>query len=183
MREEMKKYIPYVIIAVLLVSLFVSLTNRKEVVIEKITSDTVYITKIDTFKALQPIFKRDTIVDTIFIENNAENGLKLPITQRYYSEPNRYDIWVSGYKPNLDSCNIYNQTKYVTITNTVTKEIYPKATDFYLSTRVGYIKNQISPNIGLDIKFRNDMMIGGEIGYYDKGMTYGIKIGYKLNNR
>ena len=72
----MTKYIPYIIIAVLLVSLFVSLTNRKDVVIEKTISDTVYVTLIDTLKAEQPPSKRDTVLDTIYIENNAENGLK-----------------------------------------------------------------------------------------------------------
>ena len=176
----MTKYIPYIIIAVLLVSLFVSLTNRKDVVIEKTISDTVYVTLIDTLKAEQPPSKRDTVLDTIYIENNAENGLKLPITQRYYSEKDKYDIWISGYNPNLDSVNIYNQTKFVTITNNNTKEIYPKTTTLYFNLGTMYIGDKFAPKLGAGFKFKNDMIINANVGLYDKKMFYELGFNFKL---
>ena len=37
----------------------------------------------------------------------------LPIEQRQYSDP-RYTAWVSGYRPQLDSIQIYQQTQYIT---------------------------------------------------------------------
>lgn len=177
----MKKYIPYIIIAVLLVSLIVSLTNRKEVVIEKTTSDTVTIVKFDTVTVKIPTFIRETIIDTVYVEKDENGDYTIAISQRYYKSDD-YEAWVSGYRPNLDSLNIFRKTITNTITNTVTREIYPKTTDLYVSTGISCINNQLSPNIGLNIKFRNNMILGGELGYYDKGITYGMKIGFKLNN-
>lgn len=170
----------YLVIAVLFFCLVISLTNRREVVVEKTISDTVYITQIDTFKAIQPIFKKDTILDTIYIENNAENGLKLPITQRYYSEKDRYDVWVSGYNPSLDSINIYNQTKFVTITNNTTKEIYPKTTALYFNLSAMYIENQFAPKMGAGFKFKNDMVINANVGLYDKRLFYELGFNIKI---
>lgn len=175
----MTKYIPYIVIAVLLVSLVISLTNRKEVVIEKNTSDTVYVTKIDTTKSRNPKPERDTIVDTFYIVLPSGESLELPKTQKYYKD-SLYEAWVSGYKPNLDSINIYNQTKFVTITNNTTKEIYPKTTALYMSIGGMYIGEQFAPKIGADFKFRNGMMIGANVGLYDKQVFYGLDFRFKL---
>lgn len=176
----MKKYIPYIVIAVLLVSLIVSLTNRKEVIVEKTTSDTVTIVKLDTVKAKIPIFIKEVIVDTFLIKDSLNNDYIIPKTQRYYKS-NDYEAWVSGYRPNLDSLNIFRKIVTNTITNTVTKEIYPKTTDLYLNVGSDYIKGQFAPNVGLAVKFKNDLMIGGNVGLYDKELYYGLKVGFKLN--
>ena len=176
----MTKYIPYIIIVVLLVSLLVSLTNRKEVVIEKITSDTIYSVKLDTYKVKTPIFITKKIVDTIYVKSGKNGDIPLPITQKYYKS-SLYEAWISGFNANLDSINIYNKTKFVTITNTVTREIYPKRTDFYLDGGVLYMNEKFAPNIGASIKFRNDMTLRGGIGYYDKNLYYMFNVGFKLN--
>lgn len=176
----MTKYVPYIVIAVLLVSLLVSLTNRKEVVIEKITSDTVYSVKLDTYKVKTPIFITERIVDTIYIKSDENGDILLPITQKYYKD-SLYEAWVSGFKPSLDSINVYNKTKFVTITNTITKEIYPKKTDFYIDGGVLYMEDKFAPNIGATVKFRNDMTLRGGIGYYDRDLYYMFNVGIKLN--
>lgn len=176
----MKTYIPYIVIAVLLVSLIVSLTNRKEVVIEKTTSDTVSIAKFDTIYVQKPIFIKEVIVDTFLIRNEKNDEYIIPKTQRYYKD-SLYEAWVSGYRPNLDSFRIYQKTITNTVTNTVTREIYPKTTDMYLNVGGDYINGMFSPNVGLSIKFRNDIMLSGNVGYYDKNLYYGLKVGFKLN--
>lgn len=167
-------------IAVLLVSLIVSLTNRKEVIVEKTTSDTVTIVKLDTVKVKIPTFIKEVIVDTFLIKDSLNYDYIMPKTQRYY-KANDYEAWVSGYRPNLDSLNIFRKTITNTITNTVTKEIYPKTTDLYLNVGSDYIKGQFAPNLGLAVKFRNNLMIGGNVGLYDKELYYGLKVGFKLN--
>lgn len=172
----MKKYIPYILIAVLLVSLIVSLTNRKEVIIEKTTSDTVTLAKFDTIYVQKPIFIKEVIVDTFLIKDSLNNDYIIPKTQRYYKS-NEYEAWVSGYRPNLDSLNIFRKT----ITNTVTRTIYTKTTDLYLNVGSDYIGKQFAPNVGLAVKFRNDLMISGNVGLYDKELYYGLKVGFKLN--
>ena len=168
----MSKYIPYIIIAVLLVSLFVSLTNRKEVVIEKVTSDTIYTLKMETVEVKKPIFITEVIVDTFLIKDSLNNEYLIQKTQKYYKD--------SGYRPNLDSLNIYNKTKFVTITNNITKEIYPKATALYLSVGGMYIGDKFAPKIGADFKFRNGMMLGANVGLYDKQVFYGLDFRFKL---
>ena len=167
-------------IAVLLVSLIVSLTNRKEVIVEKTTSDTVTIVKLDTVKVKIPTFIKEVIVDTFLIKDSLNYDYIMPKTQRYYKAKD-YEAWVSGYRPNLDSLNIFRKTITNTITNTVTRAIYPKTTDLYLNVGSDYIKGQFAPNLGLAVKFRNNLMIGGNVGYYDKSVYYGLKVGFKLN--
>lgn len=167
-------------IAVLLVSLFVSLTNRKEVVIEKITSDTVYSVKLDTYKVKIPTFITERIVDTIYVKGDENGNVRLPISQKYYKD-SLYEAWVSGFNASLDSINIYNKTKFVTITNNITKEIYPKRTDFYLDGGILYMNEKFAPIFGATIKFRNDMTLRGGIGYYDRDLYYMLNVGFKLN--
>lgn len=177
----MKQCIPYIVIAVLAVCLAISITKRNEVVIETRTTDTVTIVRTDTIIDVLPHFISEKVLDTIFVEKVSENGLKLPITQRYYST-DLYRAWVSGYKPSLDSINVFRKTVTNTITNTVTKEIYPKTTDLYLNGGVDYIGKQFAPNIGLSVKFKNNMVLGGSVGLYDKNLYYGFNIGFKLND-
>lgn len=175
----MRKYLPYIAIAVLLVSLFVSLTNRKEVEIVRTTSDTVYSLRIDTVFVEKPPFVSEVIVDTIFVQNEEKDTILLPISQRYYSDA-QYEAWVSGYRPNLDSIRVFGKTEYRTVTNTVAKEIYPKTTDIYLTGGLMSIGNSISPNIGISLKTKRDIVVGGTVGYYDRSVYYGINVGFKL---
>ena len=75
--------------------------------------DTIYIDKpviqkvavIDTLRL--PVLTRDTLMlhDTVLVH--------LPIEQRQYGDP-RYTAWVSGYRPQLDSIQIYQTTEYIT---------------------------------------------------------------------
>ena len=65
---------------------------------------------IDTLLLPVPITDTLMLHDTIFVH--------LPIEQRQYSDPS-YTAWVSGYRPQLDSIQIYQRTEYIT------KEINP----------------------------------------------------------
>lgn len=176
----MKQWIPYIVIAILAVCLALSLTHKKEIILEKHTIDTVTIVRIDTIIERFPQFVSEKVVDTIFVEKVPENGLKLPITQRFYSNDS-YQAWVSGYKPSLDSINVFSKIFEKTVTNTVTKEIYPKSIDWYLNAGSMFIDRKAAPYLGLSVKFRNGIMIGANIGYFDKNTIYGINVGLKLN--
>lgn len=177
----MKQCIPYIVIAVLSVCLVLSLTNRKEVVIEKHTTDTVTIVRIDTFRSVLPRFITEKVVDTIFVEKTSENGLKLPITQRYYST-DLYQAWVSGYKPSLDSINVFNKVVERTVNHTIDRVVYPKSIDWYLNAGSMFIDKKVAPYVGLNVKFKNDLVIGANAGVYEKNMFYGFNIGFKLND-
>lgn len=177
----MKQWIPYIVIAVLAVFLIISLTNRNEVVIETHTTDTITIVRADTVRERIPHFISETVLDTIFVEKVSENVLKLPITQKYYNTDS-YQAWVSGYKPNLDSINVFNKVVERTVNNTIDRFVYQKSVDWYLNAGSMFIGKKAAPYVGLNVKFKNDLVIGANAGVYEKNMFYGFNIGFKLND-
>ena len=177
----MKKWIPYIVIAVLAVCLIISLTNRNEVVIETYTTDTITIVRTDTIRERIPHFISEMVLDTIFVEKVPENVLKLPITQKYYNTDS-YQAWVSGYKPNLDSINVFNKVVERTVNHTIDRVVYPKSIDWYLNAGSMFIDKKAAPYVGLNVKFKNDLVIGANAGVYEKKMFYGFNIGFKLND-
>ena len=83
---------------------------------EKITT----VTKIDTIMDTVLVVKkekvikviRDTLVNVEFIRvtvDTAKVVADIPIVQKEYSDDSTYTAWVSGYRPSLDSINIYRK--------------------------------------------------------------------------
>ena len=176
----MKQWFPYIAIFALAVLLVFSWTSKKEVVIKKHITDTVTILRIDTIRERIPHFISEKVLDTIFVEKVSENVLKLPVTQRYYAT-DLYQAWVSGYNPNLDSINVFNKVVTHTVNHTITKEIYPKTVDWYLNIGSMFIDKNVAPYLGINIKFKNNIIVGANAGVYDKEMFYGFNVGFKLD--
>ena len=119
-----------------------------------IIHDTIFVDKpilqkvavTDTLRL--PVLTRDTLMlhDTVLVH--------LPIEQRQYGDP-RYTAWVSGYRPQLDSIQIYQRTEYIT------KEITPiqKPKRWGIGLQAGYgvsLHNgqiQPAPYIGLGLSY------------------------------
>ena len=57
--------------------------------------------------------------------------------QAYY-EDSLYRAWVSGYRPRLDSLQIFPRTVYRTVTNDIYHTIVPKKKRWGLGLQVGY---------------------------------------------
>ena len=103
---------------------------------------------IDTLLLPVPITDTLMLHDTVLVH--------LPIEQRQYSDP-RYTAWVSGYRPQLDSIQIYQRTEYIT------KEITPiqKPKRWGIGLQAGYgvtlHNNQVFPapyiGVGLNWNF------------------------------
>ena len=85
----------------------------------KVKVDTLFI--YDTIIVEKPVIKKVETIDTLLLPVPTTDTLMLhdtvlihlPIEQRQYSDP-RYTAWVSGYRPQLDSIRIYQQTEYIT---------------------------------------------------------------------
>lgn len=124
-----------------------TLIIRDTVFIEKPILQTVKV--IDTLQLLVPT--RDTLMlhDTIL--------LQLPIEQRRYGD-SRYTAWISGYKPQLDSIQIYQTTNYITKEITRTPPT-PKPRHWGLGLQAGYgvtISNsqiKTAPYIGIGLSY------------------------------
>lgn len=74
--------------------------ERLPVYVERTVTDTMLVALTDTVR----------VSDTVYV--------RLPREQRRYADTN-YVAWVSGYRPNLDSIEVYPVTRYVT------KTVYP----------------------------------------------------------
>lgn len=85
----------------------------------KVKVDTLYV--YDTIFVEKPVIKKVEIIDTLLLAVPYTDTLMLhdtvlvhlPIEQRQYSDT-RYTAWVSGYRPQLDSIQIYQTTEYIT---------------------------------------------------------------------
>ena len=85
----------------------------------KVKVDTLFV--YDTIFVEKPVIKKVEIIDTLLLPVPITDTLMLhdtvlvhlPIEQRQYSDP-RYTAWVSGYRPQLDSIQIYQTTEYIT---------------------------------------------------------------------
>lgn len=162
---EKNKYsnIGYIITLLLLVAsigLNVWLLNRENetTIIEKVITKEVRDTIHDTIPEVRNEtiikYRKDTLVliDTI-PGDTTHVAVEIPITQKEYSDDSTYRAWVSGYKPELDSIDVYRKTIYIekTITKTRNKK-------FVFGPSITYGYNPSTKKI--------EFMFGGSLTYY-----------------
>ena len=124
-------------LVVLFVFLFISFGfNIWYVVKDKdveIKENTTILTKTDTIRDTTLVVKNEKIVrvvhDTLtnieFIRDSIDTMkviANIPVTQKEYSDDSTYTAWVSGYKPNLDSINVYRNNVYINKETIITKK-------------------------------------------------------------
>ena len=155
-------------------------TNRKAEVVEVGTSDTITIEKIDTFvqKEIECKYITKRVFDTLYIKKDTV----LYREQKHYGVANKYDAWISGIDGKLDSIKTYNQTKYETITNEITREVYKYRWNYYLFGGLNKVQGVFSPKVGITITAPKKWLISGEIGLYENKPFYGLSFGLKLND-
>lgn len=177
-----KKYLPYIFVAVLAVivsySLFFKPSPPKETVVEKVTVDTVYNHSIDTIVRYVPRYITRKVVDTLYITK--DSIIYLPITQKHYNEPNAYDVWVSGYDPKLDSIKTYNRVEYRTIEKEVVREITKNKYEFYVNGSLNAVSDVLMPTVGISLITPKKTQYKANVGLYKGDITYGIGVGFKL---
>ena len=89
----------------------------KDVVVRE---KTTVVEKCDTVRDTVPLIKKEKVVslvtDTFFCVKHIHDGVdsskviaSIPITQKEFSDDSTYTAWVSGYRPSLDSINIYRK--------------------------------------------------------------------------
>lgn len=119
-QEEMKTWLLYIIIGMLSAGLVISLIwkPKYQEPQSKVITQVVTVTQTDTLIYYLPkyITERYVRVDTLFVRDTIL--VEVPITQREYQDSN-YHAYISGYKPNLDSIEVFRRTMIV---NTITTE-------------------------------------------------------------
>lgn len=116
----------------------------KEVEVVKV--DTLRIT--DTLR-LPPILKERRVVDTFLVQLTDTVFVSLPKEQRVY-EDSAYRAVVSGYRPSLDSIQVYQQHSVVK----VTKREAPPRWSLGLQGGVGVTPKGVQPYFGVGITYR-----------------------------
>lgn len=175
-----KFHLLYIIVISVLVALLLA-SKRQIKVVENRVTDTITKVQIDTLIKYVPKYIVKKTTDTIYLPSNDKKQVALEIEQRHYQEINVFDAWISGYKPSLDSIKTYPRVEYRTITNNVTKEIYKSTLDLYPYIGFRRFDEKVGQVIGLSVKMPKKWMYSGEIGVIDNKLTYGITIGYKIN--
>lgn len=150
-------------IAVLLVGLVIGFVLGM-LAVEK-PKETSTVTVTDTIPYYKPVAKdslvvryetvklpavRDTVRDSLIYKDTLVHdsvNVILPITQKKY-EDSTYTAWVSGFRPNLDSINIYRKTVYKTITEK------PRRFGIGVMGGYGYGTKGTTPFIGVGIYYR-----------------------------
>lgn len=95
--------------------------------------DSVFVR--DTEYIREPVLVESRVVDTIQVPIMMRDTvyIALPIEQNYYRGSD-YEAWVSGYKPRLDSLNVFSETMVITRNVTTVKK--PKNNAIFASSEV-----------------------------------------------
>jgi hypothetical protein len=126
----------------------------KVVEVEVIKTDTIRIT--DTVEIVQPICTIKRVTDTILIHTTdtlmREVVVSLPREERVY-EDSTFRAVVSGYRPSLDTIQVFNNHIVVKVTERIT----PPRWSLGLQGGVGVTPKGIQPYIGVGISYRLDI--------------------------
>lgn len=132
------KKLPWILVILLVVACVVAWFRPHEPLPAEIRTETKVktVVKVDTLLISAPmapllVFQ---LTDTIRI------GDTVVYREQAYYEDSLYRAWVSGYRPRLDSLQIFPRTVYQTVTNDIyhSVSIKPKRKRWGLGLQVGY---------------------------------------------
>lgn len=130
------KKLPWILVILLAVACVVAWFRPHEPLPAEIRTETKVntVVKVDTLLISAPMAPLLTIrlTDTIRI------GDTVVYREQAYYEDSLYRAWVSGYRPRLDSLQIFPRTVYRTVTNDIYHTIIPKKKRWGLGVQVGY---------------------------------------------
>lgn len=130
------KKLPWILVILLAVACVVAWFRPHEPLPAEIRIETKVktVVKVDTLLISAPmapllVFQ---LTDTIRI------GDTVVYREQAYYEDSLYRIWVSGYRPRLDSLMVFPKTIYQTVTNDIYHTIVPKKKRWGLGLQAGY---------------------------------------------
>lgn len=121
------------ILGVVIVCLLLSPQNANNEVKTEVYHDTLVIHDTIVKTVTEIKYKHIKTTDTIYLPT-PDTITALPVEQKHYSD-SLSDIWVSGYKPEIDSINYHIPTKIEYLTKTIEVEKTKKPT---FKDRVGF---------------------------------------------
>ncbi len=189
-----KLYIIGILIAIVVGYLVCLFTQKEHKTVGTFKTDTISISRIDTFFASKPIKQTERVTDTLWLSKghtdkgngvisnckDKDSSKYMLITQKKYHD-STYTAYVSGVNPNLDSIRTYNRNTTKIITNTIEKITYKNSSvRFYLIGGADRLDNKYSPNVGLGISFPKRLFLNGKVGIYNNKPYYGFNVGWQI---
>lgn len=178
----MNKYLPYIVIGILVLSWIVTsfLDQSKPSMKTIYKTDTITVYKTDTITIESPKYKYKKIIDTLYVYIKDSNKVSLPIEEKYYKEEGRYEAWIRGVNPSLEKINVFNKTIEKKVTNTEIRTIYKKSWNGYLNAQISNYDSKVIPSINLTINSPKSLSFGAGVGIYQNKPLYNFQVGYKL---
>lgn len=137
------RWLPWLLAVLLACALAVTLTGREPEGVTVVRRDTLVVrdtvrdtvpepllvrtVRWDTLRVPVPLLRTDTVLDTVFIP--------IPISSKVYRTED-YRAVVSGYRPSLDSMEVYRRC--MVVRETVTRTPPPKRWGVGVQAGVGY---------------------------------------------
>lgn len=107
--------------------------------VSKVISEKVLCLRTDTFRVVDSV-KGDTVTVQV----------PIPITQKVYADDSTYRAWISGYRQNLDSIEVYRKNVY-TDREIIKYRRQRFAVGPYVG--VGFDGKEVRPNVGIGISY------------------------------
>lgn len=154
-RMSMRRFLLLVLhIACFAVVAYIVNTKDSPQIVEVVRTDTLRVT--DTVLVVQPICTERRVTDTLLIHTidtlMREVVVSLPREERVY-EDSAFRAVVSGYRPSLDTMQIYQRHRVVK----VTKRITPPRWSLGLQGGLGVTPKGFQPYIGVGVAYRLDI--------------------------
>ena len=129
------KTLPWISVTLMIVCVIVWFRPHEQPPAEiRIETKIKTVVKVETLYISSPMAPLLTIwlTDTIHIGDTVVHR-----EQTYYKD-SLYQLWVSGYRPRLDSLHIFPRTVYQTVTNDVYHIVKPKKKRWGFGVQAGY---------------------------------------------
>lgn len=130
------KKLPWILVILLLIACIAAWFRPLEPLPAEVRTETKIktVVKVDTLLISPPMAPLLVIrlTDTMRIGDTVVHR-----DQAYY-EDSLYRAWVSGYRPRLDSLQVFPRTVYQTVTNDIYHTIIPKKKRWGLGLQAGY---------------------------------------------
>lgn len=137
-----------------LLAFFLRHREAEVVEVEIINTDTIQIT--DTVEIVQPICTVKRVTDTLLIHTTdtlmREVVVSLPREEKIY-EDSTFRAVVSGYRPSLDTMQVFQRHSVVKVTERIT----PPRWSLGLQGGVGITPKGIQPYLGVGVAYRLDI--------------------------
>lgn len=143
-------------------------------------TDTLFLTRVDTFVVEKPVVKTKKVVEEKIIYVHDTVKVVIPISEYRFFEDGIYDITARGYEVSLSSIIVFPKTEFRTITNTVETTIYKDSWNLYFGAGIWAFNDQVVPTVNLSLKTPKMWLISLNAGYCDGHLIYGGQFSYKI---